>query len=85
MQINDSKNEDVRSVDSVEDAIWKPARGGAPHLPVDDLVLHRVRANAIQKGIDPMYERTAGPGRSRSYHRAASRMSAFACRLRTSR
>src|SRR5688500_6391117 len=61
MEINDSKDEDVRSVDSVEDATWQPARDGTPHLSIDDLVLHRVQANAIQKGIDPVHERTAEP------------------------
>ena len=57
MQINDSKHEDVLSVDPVEHAVGKSARDSSPHLSVDDLVLHRVQANAIEKGIDLLHER----------------------------
>ena len=59
MQINDSKHKDLRSVDSVEDAVGKPARDSSAHLSVDYLVLHRVQTNAIEKGIDLLHERPA--------------------------
>ena len=53
MQINDRKHEDIRSIDPVEHAVREPARDSSPHLAMDDLVLHRVEADAIEKGVDP--------------------------------
>ena len=73
MQINDSKHEDRRFVDSVEHTVGKPARDSSPHLSVDDLVLHRVQTNAAEADALPFIPS------------AASRMSALACRLTTSR
>ena len=59
MQINDSKHQDIRSVDSVEHAVGKPARDSSPHVAVDDLLLHRVQANTIEKGVDLLHESAA--------------------------
>lgn len=59
MQVNDCKHENLRSVDSVEHSVGKPARDGSPDLSVDDLILHRVQTNAIDKGVDLLHERAA--------------------------
>jgi hypothetical protein len=58
-KINDSKDKDVDSVDSVEDAIGTSARDSAADLPVDDLALHQVPANTIDKRVDLLYTHTA--------------------------
>jgi hypothetical protein len=57
MQINNGKYEHVRPVDSVEDAVWKSARDRSAYLSVDDLVLHRVQTDAIEKDIHLLHER----------------------------
>ena len=59
MQINDRKNEDVESIDPVENAIREPARDCSPYLAIDDLILHRVYADAVEKSVDLLHERTA--------------------------
>jgi len=59
MQINDSKHENLRSSDSVEHPIGEPTRDRSPHLPIHDLVLHRVQTNAVEKGIDLLHELAA--------------------------
>jgi hypothetical protein len=56
MQINDRKDEDFRSIDPVEHAVGEPAWDSSPHLSVDDLVLHRVEATAIEKTVDLLHE-----------------------------
>lgn len=59
MQISDSKHEDVRSIDPVEHAVGEPARDSSPNFSMDDLVLHRVEADAIEEGVDLLHEHAA--------------------------
>ena len=59
MQIDDRKHEDGLALNAVEDAIREPAWNCSPYLAVDDLILHRVHAGAVEKGVDLPHERPA--------------------------
>jgi hypothetical protein len=52
---------------------------------VDDLVLHRVQANAIEKGVDLVHERTAEAAALSFIPSGGLPYAALACRRTTSR
>ena len=59
MQIDDRKHKNGLALNAVEDAMTEPAWNCAPYLAVDDLILHRVQAEAGEKSVDLLHERTA--------------------------
>ena len=59
MQMDQGKDQHNRPVDAVEEAVWEPARDGASHLAMDDLLLERILAHSVQNGVDLFHEGTA--------------------------
>lgn len=52
MQVDNRKDYDVVLLDSVEDAVWKPARWSPTGIAVDRLVLERILDNPIEDSVN---------------------------------
>ena len=51
MQMNHRKNENIRAVDAVKQAVGEPAWNASSDVAVDDLILVRIFVNFLEEGI----------------------------------
>jgi hypothetical protein len=52
MQVDNREDHDVALLDSVEDAVWKPARWSPTSIAVDRLVLKRILGNPVEDSVN---------------------------------